>query len=365
VININRIVVTGDFLRLNKNRASSQEINIRWLHNFIAPALDLVLDFPMNRLVFESDPRSLSSRIYAVNRLEPRLESWARLFNKRPQSRELALMYDYFDGALVVAFEMPEILRAALGQMEIGYIDFTIHPARFLDDLLFGVRSNLPGVDEALQPWVVCEEEIHVGAGLAMASVGRLRRLPCCDGVDDIALFAGQTTDDKVLIKNGKLLDPELFLDECAEISASHSKVLVKPHPLERESSIIKMLTRLFSNTQLVDNNFYYLLSHENLNTVYSLTSSTSIEAAYFGKRGVHLSDYPYQFTSDKAHGGVYLTIQAEMYSTRFWMSVLDSANIPRKACKAIDLPFRRNRTRDSLRSYWGADIFMVQPDVT
>jgi hypothetical protein len=358
VTSIKRIVVTGDFLRLNANGDASQSVNIKWLYHLIRPALQRVGALPISVLVATGDERCFARQYYEISGLPPSLDSWVKLFNVHPDTRALAAIHDRLHDALVIAFELPEGIRSALDSLEIPYVDFTVHPARFLDDLLFGVRSNVPGLGEVLSEFVVFDEEISLAAGLAMATLAKLPHVAPVAGFENVALFAGQTTDDKVLIRNGKLLESNEFLDQFSALCQSHSKVLVKPHPYAKDNPMVVALTRLFHNTELISTNFYHLLAQEPITHVYSITSSTSIEAAYFDKRGVHLAHYPYAFSDHNASGGHYLTIRPAFFLPQFWGKVLGQLALPTRSYKPVELGAERSRMRKSMRNFWGADIF-------
>lgn len=355
---IKKILITGDILRVNQEGKPTQTININWLYHLIRPSLELLSGLPISAVTFGGNDGCLASELYSINRLPLQMSSWVKLFNKQPNAREQAMLYEIFQDSLVVGFEIPEIMKMGLEELDIPFVDFTIHPVRFMDDLIFGLRSNIVDLGEELHDWVVYDEEMHVAAGVALASLSRLPRIKECEDSDNIALFACQTNDDKVLIKNGRLTKAEDFLDEFAEMSSLHSKILVKPHPYAPQNNVVLALTRLFPNAELIDANFYHLLSHKNISHVYSLTSSTSIEAAYFGKVGVHLGCYPYAFSNHNGAGGHYLTIRPEIYVPRFWQSVLSKVGCNTNSVRQITLPVERSRMRRSLRNFWGADIF-------
>ena len=355
---VKKIVVTGDILRINLNGGSSQDVNIRWLYHLIRPVLKMLSSFPVEPLYHTNSKGCLSAELYRINGQPVSFDGWVSMYDKQPTARDMAVIYDQFEESLVIAFELPEFMRKAFDQLMIPYVDFTIHPARFLDDLLFGVRSNIRWLGEALKPWVVCEEEIRLSAGLAMSMMARLPMLEQCAGARDVALFAGQTTDDKVLIRNGRMMQADDFMQAFADISAKHEKVLVKPHPYVKHNPVVTALTRLFPNAIEVDANFYHLMAQDSISYVYSITSSTSIEAAYFDKRGVHLAPYPYAFSDTSAIGGCFLQVGPEIYTPCFWQTVLNIVGIETSSVPSISLRHERNRMRRSLRNFWGANIF-------
>lgn len=355
---INRVVVTGDFLRVNAFGAPSQTINIDWLYSLLSGALELTTPLPLKKLVFDSSTSGLSKKLYETNGLPPTVAGWAKLFNKEPSTRDLALVYDSLADSLVISFEIPEFVRKALERLGIPYFDFTVHPARFLEDILFGIRSNVVGIESGLSQSTVKESEIRVGASLAAASLVRLPRIKRLEGLSNAALFAAQTPDDKVLIKDGSFLGVSDVFDKLEAMCAAHEVVFVKPHPYAKANTIVLALTRLFPNAILIDSNFYHLLSHDQLSTVYSITSSTSVEAAYFGKTGVHMARYPYLFSDSCVGAEGFVPIWGDFFLPDFWTPLLKAAGVPTKDTVLLGIRRAPNRMRKSLRNSWGADIF-------
>lgn len=348
-----RIVVAGDILR-----HESQNVNIRWLHHLVSPALGMLTDLPVQVLLHQHTAGNLAIEIYRLGGRDMCLRNWVALYERAPSAEELACIALTFEDALVVSFELPEFLRCGLASLGIPFIDFTIHPVRFLDDVAFGVRSNVTDLGSCLRAWVLIDEEIRISAGLALSTLARMAPPPGCVKADDWAVFACQTADDKVLIKDGKLMQASDFLESFAAMSARHKRILVKPHPIAR-SNPAKLLKRLFPNFVEIDANFYHLLAQNGISHVYSITSSTSIEAPYFGKAGEHFASYPYVFSEDGLTELEYLQIRPAIHLPQFWAPLLSRIGIPSRTPPSVDTTLWPNRMRRSLRTSWGADIFM------
>lgn len=357
---IQNIYITGDIFRTSVDGKvpSTQNINISWFHKLIQPALELTTDATARPLLYTGDHACLATQLYKTNGHGRTFANWIHYFEKTPSPRDLAIIDDHLGDSLVIGFEINDFLIRGLQTLGIPYIDFTLHPARFLDDLVFGMRSNLPDLGAPLRPWIVSDEEIRIHAGLAMATLSRLRPLPQCASVENAALFCGQTSDDKVLIRQGKLLQAEDFMSQFANMCERHTKVFVKPHPYAKNNPVVLALTRLFPNTELIQDNFYQLVSQDGISHVYSITSSTSIEAGYFKKQGVHLEKYPYQF-SETFSNTTYLTLSSEIYTPQFWRGAFSTSSLALRepACQ-VHIPRSQNRIRATLGTYWGAEIF-------
>lgn len=350
-----RIVITGDIFRSNAHGNGSQDININWLHAGLKPCLNLATCLPIDKQIFSQSDTSLTKSGYQMLNEGISLQSWAKLFKTEQFSEEFLMsVWLSFKNSIVVAFEIPENLRLALDALDIPYIDIIIHPVRFLDDIIFGVRSNNREISQLLSQYLIPDELILIQAGIVLASVSRLGRINIPGRA---ALFAGQTTDDKVLINNGSFYKVGDFLEQLSELANTYDTLVIKAHPYSSDPFEATSISRLFENCMVVDNNFYFLMSHENIEAVYSISSSTSIEAKYLGKQGYHFGDYPLRFTEDFNEAefklGSFFTVDEIIFSADFWRNVL-SPLVDTTAATGITIPKKPNRIRTSLRSFWG-----------
>ena len=350
-----RIVVTGDIFRSNEIGNGSQDININWLHAALKPCLNLATSLPIEKELFSQQDASLTKCGYQMLDEEISLYSWAKLFKTQHFDREFLMsVWHSFRNSIVVAFELPENLRFALDILNIPFVDIIIHPVRFLDDIIFGIRSNNREISQRLCQYVISDESILIQAGIVLASVSRLGRINIPGRA---ALFAGQTTDDKVLIDNGSFYKVGDFLEQLSEVANTYDTLVIKAHPYSSDPFEATSISRLFENCIVVDNNFYFLMSHENIESVYSISSSTSIEAKYLGKQGYHLANYPFRFTEEFNDAefklGSFFTVDDAIFSADFWRNILDPI-LPTSALTGVRIPKKPNRIRTSLRSFWG-----------
>lgn len=350
-----QITFTGDIFRVSYNQRPTQDGNIKWLYSALKNPLELATSLPTRTQLFSKQDISLVSSAYRMIDEDISMNSWPRLFNHNEFSEEFLMhIWLRFKNSIVIAFELPEILRYALDSLSIPFIDIIIHPVRFLDDIIFGVRSNNREISQLLCAHLVPEESILIQAGIVMASMNRLKRLEI---PGKAALFAGQTTDDKVLINNGDFYQVSDFLEQFNDISSSFDTLLIKSHPYSSDPFAAISISRLFKNCLTVTDNFYYLMSHENIEAVYSISSSTSIEAKYLGKRGHHFADYPFRFTEEFNEAefklGSFFTIDDVIFSADFWRKVLFPL-VSTSPFTGVKIPKKANRIRTSLRNFWG-----------
>lgn len=354
---IQKIIITGDFLRVDRNGRFCQYGNIKWLRNLLSPLLSILTQKEIIYEVYGDSTGTgdnIAEKFYAARGDIPTLDAWVKTYNADCNIRQLALLYSYFSNSLVIAFEMPDIVARGLTTLGIPFIDLTIHPVRFMRELPFGVRSNIENVQQDFLCWKIPEENIFIEAGAAQAALSRLPRIRDCQEGDNIGLFACQTSADRVLIQRDQLLSVEDFIKEFTAIANSHKILLIKPHPYEVNSDIASFFTQLFPNTKIIKDNFYHIISHENISAVYSITSSATIEAKYFGKKSIHIGNYPYKFTASNVGIDAYMTIRPCFLYPEFWLPIFDRVGLKAQDPQIPPVPVD---IRKSLNSYWGADI--------
>lgn len=353
--NYTRIIITGDIFRANHAGCSSQNMNINWLFECLKKPIQLATSLNVEKRLFSTEPDSLTQAGYNMIGESLSIQAWAKLFYTQDYTEQfLKNVWFNFRNSIVVAFEIPEVLRSAFNQLNIPFIDIIIHPVRFLDDIIFGIRTNELEISKLLVKYIIPEEFIVLQSGIVMAAMSRLQRLSIKGRT---ALFAGQTADDKVLIKDGKFMKVHDFLDHFSAIASEYDNLLIKPHPYSSEPFETISISRLFSKCNLVNKNFYYLMSHDNIEAVYSISSSTSFEAKYFEKKGFHFAHYPFKFveiwTEEEFKKGSFFTIDSVFFSVDFWRYAL-SPLVETSDFTGIRLPPKPNRIRTSLRNFWG-----------
>lgn len=346
-----RIVVTGDFLRAEARGRFTQGKNIRWFYHLLAPLWRLL---GQNRIMFVEgthDKDNIAAQFYAAVGRMPQLESWTALYDSKCDPRQQALLTASFSDALVVSFELPEIIAHGFTAAGIPYIDFAIHPCRFANELYFGARSNLRGIDNALKKWQLEDEIVALEAGWAQAALAHFTpQEKMAQG--GAALFVCQTPIDRSLIHDGRIVRIADFLPELAAISDAHDVVLVKPHPYGLDNEQLTLMGARIKNMRMTTENIYYLLTLDSIDAIYSLSSGVTREASYFGKKARNFMPIRYEFSATSACGHDYLPIQACFLNANFWKMVFEQSDIPYEdrnvSCAPLDL-------RQSLGQWWGA----------
>lgn len=354
-----KIIITGDIFRPNEYGDSAQNPNIIWLYEALKKQLKLATGRSVTNELFEKDMDSLTSKAFNLLKAKPTIESWTKLYCLESIDSLLQYIWLLFKGSLVVGFELPDILKRAFNLLNITYVDIVIHPVRFLNDIIFGISSNNKYVAQEISSFSIPEEVFHVEAGMVSATMSRLPRLNEIKG--KTVIIAGQTSDDRSTVRDGKIVRLSSFRKEIYEACRSADTVLFKPHPYWYSQYDYDFLKVIRSDIQLITDNFYYLLSHEEISAVCSISSSTSIEAKYFDKSGIHFSKYEWTLSNDFCQHfdnstQLYFAIDDFVFSADFWRNILASV-CSVTAISGATVMKKENRLRNSLRSFWGYDF--------
>lgn len=350
-----RMVITGDVLRVNADGSPNQPINIRWLYHLLKCPLARALGASDVDLVVWDDLGAGidARRIYSLCGLAATEENWARLTTAEElPPAAVESLRPYFDPSIVVGFELPDVLLRAFLRLGIDYVDLTIHPARFLDDIIFGIRTSIPEAFEALKRRGISEEIFHIHAGLHQATVSRMAPLLI---PPDSCLCVGQTRVDKSLVSNGQILSLLDYLEDFKRIATRHTRTFFKPHPYaEGQEEILRALRKL-ADVEVTHDNVYRLLCDDQITEVFGISSSVVYEAGFFGKKATYLYRNPITLAGPEAvfDPWAYVPVGDDLLSPRFWADLL------RTRCDVADCPEIRlapktSRLRVSLQSHWG-----------
>ena len=171
------------------------------------------------------------------------------------------------------------------------YVDVRLHPVRFLDDLIFAVRGSGAENQAALLAMAVRESEVIVTAGLreAMCQLISEARVP-----ENTLLIAGQRRFDSTQIVGGGFFDAESQAAEIHAICARYAAVLLKPHPLDRDHSLLAVAACAPARVLgVIDDNIYRMMAMPQISAVLTVNSGVAHEAPYFGKRVHTLAPLP------------------------------------------------------------------------
>lgn len=355
---IDRIAVTGDFLRPSVGGLRpTQHENIRWLAQSLAAPLRLACDLPQEVVHWDTNWVNTSrldtatvTAIYAAFGRQPTIRDWPALFSADTLPDPVEHLFRrYFEGALVIGFELPPYLAQFCRRGGIPFIDLSFSPVRFMDDLLLDLSASEPDMRAAALPWAVPDALIALQAGAVSAHVAK--KFPDPPRPNTLLVIL-QTVFDKVVIEDGRFVTVLDHLDRLYAVARDYDAVLIREHPLERQENVGKTLARALPEARITEENVYRLLGHHNLRGVAALSSSCVAEAQWFGKTGHYLIP---GFTPDRfTPGEPAVTLDDAIIAADFWRDVLAAAGVAVTARDGLRLPAKPNRFRQQLRSAWG-----------
>ncbi len=354
---IRRIVFTADILRPHRGPCgwgSATHKNARWLGHLLGWPLSRATGLETERVSFEPggfDPRlfydAMGLRLDAI--------SWASVIHltELPDAAREALARP-FDGALVIGVEIPDVMQRVLAEGGIPFVDVVSHPVRFMDDLLFALRTNHPGIHAA-----PTQHAFDVDRCTPFADLHRAKAawMPPLDLPPATALITGQVATDKAVIcpSRRRFVSLADYVEPLFDLCARHERVLFKPHPYQGADCPSRAVIQSMRAIQTVEHNFYYLMGQEQITDVYAINSGTVHEAPYFGKRGHGFLAPLYEFgaRAPVAGGaGACVPVTDAILSPAFWSDVLVPC-VPTRADVPAGPPPRPSRLRRSLNADW------------
>ena len=358
---VNRIVFTGEVFQPGFDGRPTLAGEVRWFANLLGYSVSLACPGTPQQVVaweptgggaFDGD------KFYELHGTTPSVDNWSRLVDAPSLTAPAAeYLKKTFDGAFVIGYGMSNVMLKFLNESSIPYVDFVLHAARFVDDIFYGIRTNVAQSFAALQTFRYPEETIHLHANIHRAS---LLRYPPLDIAPDSGLFAAQFGIDKALVAEGRFTRLEDYREQLAAFLSRHQYVYLKPHPYAREGArIIAFLRSMAGDSdriRLIRDNAYQLLSQPTITEVCGISSSVLYEAAYFGKTAVHMSPNRIDFseTESRFDPWRFIPVYDEFLSPHFWAQVLTGVCNVSSTAPDLRLPRKTNRLRNNLHIYWG-----------
>jgi hypothetical protein len=227
-----------------------------------------------------------------------------------------------------------------------------VHPVRFLDDLLFAVRSGTAETQAALLPMSVAESEVIITAGLreAMCQLISEAAVP-----PDTLIVAGQRPMDSSQIVRGRFFDALPHATEIAGICARYSAILLKPHPLPDQVHSLLLVAAQQPNVRgVIADNLYRMLALPQVSAILTVNSSIAYEAGYFGKVVHALAPLPLHLAwrDDRLDLAAYASLDDRVLTADFWRVAL-GPHIAVTRQDGVRLAPKPNRLRISLDSFW------------
>lgn len=260
---------------------------------------------------------------------------------------------DYF-----ILFQEAGALKQVADLAQIRYLDIIISSIRFMDDLNFAFRSNVPSITNKLLKYRLLEEKIYYHANY-IKSFYWGHGVYNNNLISNSLLLCGQTEVDLSLIKDGKLVTFLDYEQEIRELFSKYSKVYYKRHPYAKTNTENEQFILSFDNVELINDNFYKILSCDEITAVAALSSGTVKEAKYFDKDVIFIS-HPfinYYYNDDKEiKQDDFIIVNNDYFSPVFWSDILSDIT-ETNVCDSFMFPNNRNILRESLNVFWGYQL--------
>lgn len=328
-----KVLFTSDLLKIDDRKqdvySNPQEINIDWIYALFSKNLDIFGQCQTIKLLGTEDGfNSIRWNTYNSLGLPMTSNSWALLYEGEYGLEVISeILLPYLnDIHLVVGFELPPYLIKILNLNKISYIDFTIHPIRFLPDYIFGVRSNIPSVQQKLEFSQIPETLIYDFARISKSRTTRIARNASI--APNSVLFLGQIEIDSSLIQNGCIATQEDIENALIELSMIYPKVYYKAHPHVKNLEQLKKSISKINKCQWFEMNIYDALAQDSFSLVATMSSGSAYEAIYFDKKIKTYLDVKKHFDlSNPIKEEVYYPIYKDIFNISYWDYLFNNAS--------------------------------------
>lgn len=258
-----------------------------------------------------------------------------------------------FEVDLIIGFEISPALCQLYEKRKIPYLNFFIHPVRFLPDLLWQISTNDISIYNRLsdmQPVITGIEEAINQIKFKSAAYQQSLQNHFIHG--KVAAIFGQSPRDSSIIVNKSYRNLYDYKEEIAALTSGCDDIIVVPHPCESDNIPLIKLIRYLGKGKICNFYSYALLADDRIGKVITLSSSIGIEAQYFNKEVNFLIGPALRAGGSMiCKNDFILTFGQEILDTSFWNAVL---NLKKERLIVANTTFSQmNLVRDLLFD-WG-----------
>jgi hypothetical protein len=359
-----RILITGDIFRPafhSGEWGGASTKNIDWLFEMLSPALTSC-GLSVEKTTWESliENSSLGFNIkyvYQYFNFEINEFNWTQLINDTDFVDFLKFYFEKFlNDTLVIGYEMPPPITSALEQLNIPYIDINLHSVRFLDDLIFGMKTNVSEYIPAMHFNALDFDEVKYYVSAIKSKVLWIEKPKYL--VNNTLLLLGQVSNDRALVKKqGGFYNLHDFDKEISNLFDAYNLIIFKGHPYDIKSSKTWNYISNKGDIRVVNDNFYHLLSLSQITAVVALNSGGLIESKLFDKKTFNLIPFLYDSnislaTDEKNILNTRYPQRSNWLHTSFWKYLLFNDAEARELLKKRH--FQGEYIRRSMNAEWG-----------
>ena len=255
--------------------------------------------------------RSISKAPYGHRNLEPNWAGWANLFYSKPETRDIEAVHflDQYD--LLVGFEISPFFIQMLEKLQLPFVNICVAPIRFSEKRLFTLHSNVAEINQRLETLSVATDHLHKQASRISSKFLKQDQQQL---LEDSLIITGQTATDRVLINRyGNFDKIDDYNTQLEKLAQDYKQVIYKPHPLATSGEPPLKGIKTYTG------DFYQICAQPGVKGVVSISSSTSIEAKFFGCEGMHLE-------ADRYHALMHGTLVVDLDDSILWATIMGLA---------------------------------------
>lgn len=228
-------------------------------------------------------------RISRLNRLTG-FENWLPAWVRSLRREEASVLSD-LDAAssAVVAFELSGVDRLQLDAAGIPWVNFEIHPVRFLEDLYFSVEASFP-ID--LSRIEIPDDYVSLRAEVLRAKYRQEARVEN----ENRLLIVGQTPIDKSIYFDGEFKQLPDYFARLDLVVAGFDGVDYRPHPYLTDAEVDASICSRYGAGVCDEPNIYKVFTSGRYRAVCGISSSVLCEAPFFGLQSAALESRARQF---------------------------------------------------------------------
>ena len=193
-------------------------------------------------------------------------------------------------GYFIIGFEISKVDINYLNKEGYDWINLSIHPLRFMDDLYFSVDSSMD-LDLSSN---------SVSTGFIDMSVKALSHRYSLDfgkqETKKTLCILGQRQDDKSVFINNTFKKLEDYAEKLDSIVKEFDEVLYKSHPYNDDNKADQFIQDRYQTKTLNEDDIYKVFSLKKISSFCAISSSLLYEAKSFGIESIFLDNSPSKF---------------------------------------------------------------------
>jgi hypothetical protein len=146
------------------------------------------------------------------------------------------------------------------------------------------------------------------------------------------------------------------FEDKLRSLENQYSTIYYKPHPYTRNKEAIFDIISDSQKIQVIDENIYQLLACEEIEKIFTISSSVYFESRFFEKPGEAFFTKNldrFDFDIAESNPNSYVPLLDDFLHPKFWAEVL-APHLQTIGHSLIQIPRKTSRLRTSLGCFWG-----------